>query len=135
MAHRPLSWLLLGAALLSGCAEATETIAIRNDTATPLTATVELRGDFQAFDCAQEDSRSYRSVRGTAALTIAPGRRLCLRGPGDSQGVDALDALHRLSVARGEQVCVEGDQDSLRDRFDSDATSLPTLDVREADCQ
>lgn len=134
MAHRPFSWLLAlaGAALLSGCIESAETFAIRNDTATPLTATVDLDGDFRAYDCANNGT-SETAVSGPTTLTIAPGRRLCLRGPVDS-GTDAVEAVRKLTIARGEVVCVEGDSASLRTRFEAEQP-LPTLNVREADCE
>ena len=135
MAHRLSFWLLslVGAALVSGCIETNETLAIRNDTTTPLTATVDLQGDFEAYDCADESGRATTSVSGPTALTIAPGRRLCLRAPA-SGGDEVIDAVHRLTVARGEVVCVEGDSDSLR-KLITDEVPLPTLRVVEADCE
>ncbi|RYE74707.1 MAG: hypothetical protein EOO74_11120 [Myxococcales bacterium] len=133
MAHRPLSWLLslAAAALLSGCIESTETFAIRNDTATPLAAAIDLQGEFHAYDCATNGT-TETAVSEPTTLTIAPGRRLCLRGS-NNNGIDAVDAVRKLTISRGEVVCVEGDSDSLRTRFEAEQP-LPTLNVRETDC-
>lgn len=131
---RLFSTLFIASALFVGtaCNGGTQTIAVANNTESPVTVTMELESGYSARGFQTGECGSGLGGDFDSPFEMSGGTSTCIEGGNPPAAPSMPDRFETLRVEQGDTTCLERSGDAVPDAFDED--DRPTLSISSSDC-